>query len=434
VWLFRNAKRLRAPDRDETPGPDAASTGAAARTYLGVVRPALIFLTLAWLAYPKSADVYLYLQHGLIASHGLDPYAIRAGDFDSPLSPLLMWKQSSAYGPVAVAIFAAAARALPFGVPAAVYTYKFYCLAAHLLNGYLVWKGLSGTRLRSRVALAYLVNPMLLIDQVANGHVEVFLNTSLIVLILCLKWKYQLGCIWAILTGLMTKIVPIVWLPLYAVFLVRSRKWGDLATAAAQIVATVLGLSFTVITTRQSWLSLLHTGAEWMAAGSIHDIFNATVDGLHGVLPDIVTQKRAGFFWLFKLATSAAYCLIYAAMLWRLYYRRQRDAAEDLLRDLGWATLALFLLAAPWYQPWYATILVPFVALNLNARYFAVTAMTFVTTSSLAYHILAYSGERLPLLAVSLLTVVPTAILVALGVLGKSPASASHGLLDLGEG
>jgi alpha-1,6-mannosyltransferase len=385
--------------------------------------PSSIFLALSLISYPVTADVYLYLQYGLMCLNGVNPYTHRAGDFASALTPHLHWAEAANYGPIQLGVVSLLASFLPLGIFSAVYILKGFCLALHVLNAHLIGRVLKGSSYRGLAAFAYLVNPILLFEQVVNAHLDVLSCTLLILMLLFLKRKNDEGATVANWASVYVKAYAIVWVPIYFAYLLRNRRWASLAMGVLLWVATIVGLTLTLFPNGEAWARLQGPG-KWMAAGSLHDIFSAILDGLSGVLPEIVVRKKAGIVLMSKLASYLGFCLFYAWLLWRFFFV-ERGTEEALSRGLGWATLLLFLLATPWFQPWYATVLIPFVVINRDDRLFAITAAAFATLATTSYYVFAYASVRGPLLVVSLLTVGPPIALIALGLLAPRLAERS---------
>ena len=141
-----------------------------------------LFLAIALLSYPLGDDIYLYLHSGLMDLSGVNPFLTRAKAFVTELSPFVDWGQTSTYGPLSQLLFTAAATIVPIHPFWAIYAYKSVCLGLHVLNGYLIWRLLPATE-REKITLAYLLNPLLLMEQVGSGHVDVLVSTSAIVAI-----------------------------------------------------------------------------------------------------------------------------------------------------------------------------------------------------------------------------------------------------------
>jgi alpha-1,6-mannosyltransferase len=298
----------------------------------------------------------------------------------------------------------------PLSVVVAVYSFKLTCLALHLFNSYLVWQELKSTKssswYRSWMTLAYLLNPILLFEQVCNAHLDVILCTVLILLIRFFRRRQSVRGFLTLWVGIFAKALPIIWLPLTVVFLLRSRQWKSLAIALFVCVVTVIGFSQILLVTPQAWLSLLNPGVSGKTAGSVHNLLNAFLMGIQSILPSIIAHRPGRVVRAFSLLTYLLYCVYYARLMLRVYFRKHYTA-DRLFLDLGWATLALFLLATPWYQPWYASVLLPFVILLPRGKNLAGIAIVYATTSSIAYYGLAYGPYDVPLAIVSLLTVGP---------------------------
>ncbi|HCF26443.1 MAG TPA: hypothetical protein DEV81_04360, partial [Cyanobacteria bacterium UBA11049] len=144
-----------------------------------------------------------------------------ANSFNSELSPFLAWSQTSTYGPISLLFFRLSALAIPLSPVLGVYVFKLFCLLFHIFNTYLIWRLLNAHKYRSKVTAAYLINPLLLNEQVISAHVDVFVTTTLIIAIGCLYYKRYVAAILAIFTGFLAKTLPIIWLPLVVNFLVR---------------------------------------------------------------------------------------------------------------------------------------------------------------------------------------------------------------------
>jgi alpha-1,6-mannosyltransferase len=424
LWLVRAARDLRRSGEPQGTHPWASRQDVPDQPFLRLLPPVSIFLILALMSHPCTTDISLYLQYGAMSLEGVNPYTNRAGDFPSALSPFITWYQTCMYGPISLATFMLAATIVPLSIPMAIYALKLACLGFHVLNGFLVWRALNDFSYRNLAALAYLVNPILLLEHVVNGRLDVVLCTSLILTITLIRKHSDWSVGLAIWGGVLAKTLPVIWFPLYVFYLFRHRRWASLGAITLLSIAIVVALSITLLPSFAAWGSMLNPGVKWRVMGSLHALFGGILDTLGGVLPEIISRKKSSVVYRLGQASYAVYCVGYAVLVWRLLFDRL-PTAEDLISYLGWATLALLLLASPWYQPWYATILLPFVALNLRARFFAITSSTYAVSSSLAYYILSYSADWLPQLGVSVFTVAPPIVLIVLRVTHLS-AAAKH--------
>ncbi|MGC1395902.1 MAG: hypothetical protein WA828_16720 [Coleofasciculaceae cyanobacterium] len=351
-----------------------------------LLRLSFPFLLLGFIAYPLGNDIYLYLHYGSMGLNGLNPFIHRAGSFRSEFYEFLRWRQSSTYGPVSLIFFATSAAVAPFSKLLAIYLFKGFCLAAHLLNGYLVFRLLKKDAYTEKVTLAYLCNPLILFEQVGSAHVDVFVCTTFLLLIFCFKYKaYFLGIL-TIWLGFMAKTLPILWLPLIGAFLIQQRRWLSLLLMVMTSLAIIGLLTVTVLPTPESWQSLLNPGVESHTAASIHRIFFTYL----GYLPSLSTKLKLDILSKFKLVTLALFGLYYFVTLVQISLQR-RYSVTNLGLEIGWVSLILMLLATPWLMPWYASILLPIAVLNLDERKFVFASLAFCLSST-AYYMLLSTG------------------------------------------
>ena len=357
--------------------------------FFDLLRSASPFLALAFIAFPLGNDIYLYLHYGLMGLHGVDPYIYRAGSYYSELYHFLRWHQSSTYGPVSEILFAISAAFVPVSKLLAIYLFKTFCLAAHLLNSYLIFRLMRKSSHCEKVTSAYLCNPLILFEQVGSGHIDIFVCTAFLLLIFCCKYKYYVFGFITVWLGFLTKTLPILWLPLVVILLIKQRLWSSLALVIVFSSALIYLLTITVLPTTQAWGSLLNPGVTNGAVGSFHKILATYLDAW----PNLTLHTRLDIIGKFKLSTLAVFGVIYLAILVQFCLRplKQRDPELSLSLDIGWVNLALFLIATPWLMPWYASILLPAIALNIDERRFVFTGLAFCLSSS-SYYALGGTG------------------------------------------
>ncbi|MBW4658923.1 MAG: hypothetical protein KME15_09625 [Drouetiella hepatica Uher 2000/2452] len=365
-----------------------------------LLRPATPFLVLAFIAYPLSNDIYLYLQYGLMGLRGINPYIIPSSKVSTVLDPLLYWLQTSTYGPISEVFFMVSALFVQLSPIIGVYVFKIFCVLAYVLNAYLIWRFLKPSPHRSKLTMIYLLNPFLLMAHIADAHVDVFLCSSIILLIICLYNRLYVASVLAVTAGFLTKTLPIIWFPLVAGFLVRRRRWRELAIATAICLAIVLVLSYTVFPTLAAWKSLLNPGVSGLTARSIHHLVNLIISFTTG---SELYQNQAIMQQMARI-TFLGFAGFYA---WKLFqpWLKSRYSEAHLIVDLGWVTLVLLLGATPWLMPWYPSVLLPFALLAINASIFSLTSFVFCLTTGAVMG--AGSGDTLLSFAGSLITWVP---------------------------
>lgn len=359
------------------------------RSFRILLRRAIPFLGLGYFAYPFSEDIYLYLCYGSMGLSGANPYLLASDDLQTPLVGLFHWKITSTYGPLAELIFMGSALAVPLSPVAGIYLLKVFCLLAHVGNGYLVWRILGAGPIRSKLALAYLVNPCLVSFHVADAHVDVFLCTWILLMAGALRSRAYLGAFMAAWGGMLTKTLPIIWMPLLGGFLVRRRRWRDIGIAVLISLCIVALLSVSVLPTPEAWASLLNPATAHRYARSMYHVGQVLLIKL----TSLGTLDQAYLMSRVELLGMVAFVAYYSGIWLKVFFARRTEYNEsDLIADLGWVTLVLLLLATPWMMPWYPTVLLPLAVLS-GKPFMALSALIFSLSTELVYG----DGARLEL-------------------------------------
>jgi len=352
--------------------------------FINILSCTAIFLALAFLAYPLGDDVYLYLHFGLMNLSGVNPLINKASSFVSQLSPFVDWGQSSTYGTVSQLLFTTSAAVVPINPILAVYVYKSFCLCLHIINGYLIWRLLLPPE-RGKITIAYLLNPLLLMEQVGSGHVDILVSTSLIVFIGSLTEQRYILAFLGIWGGFLAKTLPIIWMPLVSIFLVRQRRWKQLAGIFILSLVLFITLWNTVMPGFEAWTSLLNPGVAGQYHSSIHALVQSGLELLRVSSPYSMTlRQERQILQNFTLCTSIGFAAFYGWIAFRSYGKRY-DSQPNLISDISWVTLTLLLVATPWLMPWYASVLLPIVALTPKAQLFGLTSLMFCLSSSSIY-------------------------------------------------
>ena len=358
-----------------------------------VLKRVAIFLLLAWVAFPLGNDIYLYLHFGLMNLSHVDPFTTPAGGFLSGLSPLVDWKQTSTYGPISQLLFSLSAATIALHPILAIYIFKGICAIAHLFNGYLIWHILPPLQ-RGKITTAYLLCPLLLLEQVGSAHVDVFVNTCVLVMAACLlKQRYTMAVL-ALWGGFLAKTIPIIWMPLVGLFLIRQQRWKQLAIALLVSLLVVATLSLTVLPNLQSWRSLLNPGVVGQYQSSLPSLLRASFETLQifapGFLP-LGDQKQV-------LLNTARYGLLIFAIFyaWTVLqmFRQPTYSALNLIEAIGWVTLVLMLYSTAWLMPWYVSVLLAIAAVIPSAQVFGLTTLMFMVSSSAIYWLQGDAGLR----------------------------------------
>ena len=368
-------------------------------TFGSILLKTAVFWVMALIAYPLGNDIYIYLHSGLMNLSDVNPFITRAGSFASELSPFVDWGQTSTYGPVSQFLFTISAAILSIHPIFAVYSFKVFCLALHLFNGYIIWRLLphdeSDSFLnRSKITIAYLVNPLLLMEQVGSAHIDVLVSTSAIVLAASFaKQRYWVAVV-ALWGGFLSKTIPLIWVPLVTLFLIKQRQWKLLLDTTLASLGLILVLSASKLPGLEAWGSLLNPGVSGQFQASLPTIVRFGLDLMRIFAPGLLgmSQQQTILLIVTRLALLG-FAGFYAVILWRSY-RQQNYSQPDLIEDMGWVTLVLLLFATPWLMPWYAAIALTIAALIPQARLFGLTSLAFGLSSSAQYLLQGHSSLK----------------------------------------
>lgn len=240
--------------------------------------------------------------------------------------------------------------------------------------------------------MAYLLHPLLLMEQVGSSHVDILVGTCLIILIWCLKKQHYVLAFLAIWAGFLAKTLPLIWVPLVSIFLIRQRCWKQLLGVVLLSLVLLLVLWATVMPGKQAWLSILNPGVVGKYHASLHALVQSWLNLIRFSSPTLMTVAHERHL-LLKLTqcTLIGFAGFYGWVAWRGYTKRY-DSQLKLIMDLGWVTLSLFLFATPWFMPWYPSSLLPIAALIPQAPLFGLTILMFCLSSSSVYLLQGLNG------------------------------------------
>lgn len=240
--------------------------------------------------------------------------------------------------------------------------------------------------------MAYLLNPLLLMEQVGSSHVDILVSTCLIILIWCLnKQRYILGFL-AIWAGFLAKTLPLIWVPLVSILLIRRRCWKQLLGVVILSLVLLIALWATVMPGKEAWLSILNPGVAGKYHASLHALVQSWLNLIRLSSPKLLTFAHERHM-LSKLTQYSliGFAAFYIWVAWKGYTKRY-NSQLNLIIDLGWVTLSLFLFATPWLMPWYASSLLPITALIPQAQLFGLTSLMFCLSSSSVYLLQGLNG------------------------------------------
>lgn len=330
----------------------------------------------AWLALPAtSTDVLFYIGLGrLLVLHGANPYVHAYEDHDDGFSSYLDWADATMpYGPLLLPFFGAGGWLSAYSPIGAVYLLKASSLLVYLGLCWALHRLLRALGRDAAFGLfLFALNPLVLIDQIGNGHNDgLMLLFGVLGLWALARQREGLGLCLALLSAL-AKLPGIVLLALVVTRLLWRRRWAALARGAA--FALLLGGLL-------RWLLF----PSWQAVLSLTNPSSSAVNSLHRLLLDGVqawqgwSAESPGFERFYEAERSLSFALFGAYFLWRLVAGRQRADLLGLLREHIQILLVILLAYTAWFLPWYTTWLLPLAALT--------------ESSSLRWAIVAYSAS-----------------------------------------
>jgi len=317
----------------------------------------------AWLALPaNSTDVFGYIALGRIAGlHGANPYVHTYSEFADFYSAYVEWDITMPYGPLLLPVFVLGGWIAQYSVLAAVFALKAVWLLVHGVNCRLVYLLLHGWN-RAPVFGLFLfgLNPLVLLEQMANGHNDGVMMLFGLLAIFALWRGSRLwvgaGVVLALLSALV-KLPGVFFLLVVGVYLARKREWRALLPGLAVDAALLTALRLTLFPPKAAMLSLTNVGN--YAKNSIHSVLT-----IYGVKLNDWLDGPFDYDALYTMDRRIFSVLFFAFCLWRL---SKIVELNDLVRELGLLFLVLLAVYATWFFPWYVAWLIPLAALTESA-------------------------------------------------------------------
>jgi hypothetical protein len=307
-----------------------------------------------------SIDVASYVVQGHLAVDGGNPYTMPARAVDgTPLAAELRaggWipvHDRSPYGPLWTTIEAIAVRTTSTAAAAARWL-RLWVLGFTLASGALIWllarRGGPGTALAA--TLAFLANPAVITELSGDGHNDAaMIFFMLAALYLWVERRAAAGVV-SLAMAALVKIVAGMIAPLLLV-----HAWRTSADRRRLVMAIGIGAAIGLVATVALFAPF------WVGS--------ATLDGLrlHGRPGFMAGSSQSLLYWYLTRSHSEQRSAQLIAVLFDgallttigLLCWRVRDT-RSLLRACGLVALA-YLMLAPGYWPWYATLPIALLAL-----------------------------------------------------------------------
>jgi hypothetical protein len=321
-----------------------------------------IVFNVAFLFTPPSLSIDLlsYISHGYIettmrANPLVEPSSLVA---DTPLGPKLVrygWRPvhpASPYGPAWTRVEGAAAR-WSDDVRSQMVLLKMVVVTASLGAALLIWLILGHVRpeLRFLGTLAYLWNPMIVMELAGDGHNDaVMVFFVLLGLHLTIKQRV-VGAIVATSLGALTKYVPTLFLPLQIAWMWRTRMKTDRFTGQLLAGATVAAL-----------LAVGLFAGYWAGSDTWTGVRAAGQPGSTGSTQTMIIELLARVLSPALVESLVPVLAVFALLVYLGYKVRSVADGAGLLHGCAALALVYLLFISPSYWPWYAVLPVALLA------------------------------------------------------------------------
>jgi len=334
---------------------------------------------IAWLSFPTlSDDIYRFIWDGEMTLNGFNPFLLTPSEFIvansfppfEQLYPLLNSPDYHSVYPEAIQITSA------FGALA---SNDFYLSSLHIKLPILlaeigtIWmlpKVLMRLNVSPKYSIIYMLNPLLIIDVVANAHFEAVM---IFFIVLCIKFiqKSKLGLAGSALAlAVGTKLIPILLFPfLWKAIPKKFRVRFSLSFAAVLLLLFIPLYNSEILLNYWSSIRLYYQTFE----------FNAS---LYYVAREI-SEMVMGYNGIAFIGPS--FGLISIGTMAYLLFQQQELDLMDALKSIYWGLFAYFILATT-VHPWYIAVLL---ILGILTRNFSALAWSLLVILSYS----AYSSQ-----------------------------------------
>ena len=336
---------------------------AAPRQPLGGLLPlALVMHAVCFAALPcTSNDIFSNLAYGRELLAGLNPFHDLPVDLGAdPILPYVgsVWTHwSTCYGPLTTMI--AAVAAWPAGIVVPMLLFKLVMLACSLATVLLAYDVCRACLLPKHAAQAFILlawNPLLAWEVSGQAHNDGLLVLALAVFVWAAVRHWQWLAAAALIAGFYLKFAALPLIGLYGLYVGRQRLARSLLMGVALVaVGVVLFAPF--------WRGTATLEPALLASTASHDyLANSLTMFVVGAGRLIDPQAAPALFRIVMLATRIV-CLVLA-----VFFAFRARSVTRVIQD-GLVFLLVFeCLGMGWFQPWYATWLLPLAVACRSAR------------------------------------------------------------------
>lgn len=302
-----------------------------------------------------SDDIYRYVWEGRITVSGINPYlhapsSPELESFQDPeIYPNINNKDLPAiYPPLSQYIFALVAA-----VGGGLYAMKTVFTAFDLLTVFVLMKILFYLNMDLKKIAVYALNPLVIMEFAGSGHLD---SAGIFFLVAAFYFAMRsrpLHAAFALALSILSKLMPLLFLPILFNRRIRSAGLVFVATIAAAYVFFM-----------KEGQSLFHSFGVYAESW----VFNASLYEL--------------FFMSFKDGFSARAVSGVLLLAWMVFsycrYLRSRASSTSLFQ-LGISLLSALLLLSPVVHPWYICWMIPFMVVLPRASWIVFSGTVFIS-------------------------------------------------------
>lgn len=339
-----------------------------------------VFLFLCFSHAVHSTDLYEYSIRGRMAGmYGMNPYLSTPFDIQSDIFyPLIFWKQTpECYGPAWVFIGIAHTVFFKGSLIITMFLHKAVLLVFLLSGAYFFYKICEELNFKNKeiLTIAYLLNPLILIMTIVDGHNEIVMVAFMLASLWCvLRSKYAVSIIlFAIAVNI--KFTYVLVAPFFAAYILFGPGSKSLKDRIKEGIVGAI-------------LAFLGTIALWAPFG--WRSFQAIIDYYRDVntwfWPDTIPYifysilKKTGVQHPQELIVNISLVVFIFAYLWasRYFFIKMKQDKQVIFTTGSFVFLALFLTNYTPFQPWYLLWVIPLLLLSgIRPKFLLVSMMSF---------------------------------------------------------
>ena len=329
--------------------------------------PVLFNLILLFSPPAMSIDVMSYISHGYIENAGgnayVEPSSSVAGSNIGSRLESFGWRPVhpvSPYGPLWSQIEATASQV--GDVSETVTLFKAIAIVLSLSSAVLIWLILGSVHPQHQLfgTLLYLWNPLIVIELAGEGHNDAA-RVCLVLLGLILTIRRRAGrAILATSAGILTKYLPLLFVPLQAIYLWRTRDDSRHFVRSVTLGATA-GLVLAVVAFASLWVGV-ETFEGVRLTGQLGHTGSTPTLLMHALSRAVPSSDATMVVTVITMAGLAA---------WLWWQAKTVIDSATLLQACAAVALLYMLVASPSYWPWYALLPVALMALVPETAFLA---------------------------------------------------------------